>query len=83
MSPEAKGRYRALSFVNGPDLWALLEARGAFGLPLTQLVAQHLIAAVAYCHARGVMHRDIRPGEHINMQTGLCSLRTFQRMEPD
>ena len=66
-SPEAKGRYMALSFVNGPDLGALLEARGAFGLPLAQLVARHLIAAVAYCHARGVMHRDIKPGEHVNM----------------
>ena len=35
----------------------LLEKRGALGLPLARLVARHLISAVAYLHARGVMHR--------------------------
>lgn len=60
-SPQAKGRYMALSFVDGPDLGCLLEKRGALGLRLSQTIASHLIAAVAYCHARGVMHRDIKP----------------------
>ena len=56
-SERAKGRYMALSFVNGPDVGALLEERGALGLPLGQLIARHLISAVAYLHVRGVMHR--------------------------
>mmetsp|Transcript_11147 Transcript_11147/g.23803 ORF Transcript_11147/g.23803 Transcript_11147/m.23803 type:complete len:430 (-) Transcript_11147:241-1530(-) len=60
-SASAKGRYMALSYVNGPDLGELLEERGAVGLPLAQLIARDLISAVAYCHARGVMHRDIKP----------------------
>ncbi|KAL7539503.1 hypothetical protein ACHAWF_006427 [Thalassiosira exigua] len=60
-SASAKGRYMALQFVNGPDIGQLLEERGALGLPLAQLIAQHLISAVAYCHVRGVMHRDIKP----------------------
>lgn len=57
----AKGRYMALSYVQGPDLGELLEERGALGLPLAQLIARDLVSAVAYCHARGVMHRDIKP----------------------
>ena len=51
----------ALSFINGPDLGALLEERGALGLPLAQLIARDLISAVSYMHVRGVMHRDIKP----------------------
>lgn len=39
----------------------LLEKRGAVSLPLAQLIARHLISAVAYLHARGVIHRDIKP----------------------
>lgn len=60
-SDEAKGRYMALSYVNGPDIGQLLEERGALGLPLARIIARDLIAAVAYCHARGVIHRDIKP----------------------
>eukprot|EP00584_Thalassiosira_punctigera_P012474 CAMPEP_0172569714 /NCGR_PEP_ID=MMETSP1067-20121228/124705_1 /TAXON_ID=265564 ORGANISM="Thalassiosira punctigera, Strain Tpunct2005C2" /NCGR_SAMPLE_ID=MMETSP1067 /ASSEMBLY_ACC=CAM_ASM_000444 /LENGTH=403 /DNA_ID=CAMNT_0013361605 /DNA_START=49 /DNA_END=1260 /DNA_ORIENTATION=- len=60
-SPTAKGWYMALSYVDGPDLGELLEERGALGLPLAQIVARDLVSAVAYCHARGVMHRDIKP----------------------
>jgi serine/threonine protein kinase len=61
VSASAKGRYMALTYVQGPDLGELLEERGALGMPLAQLVARDLISAVAYCHVRGVMHRDIKP----------------------
>lgn len=60
-SPEASGRYMALSYVQGPDIGQLLEERGALGLPLAQLIARDLISAVAYMHVRGVMHRDLKP----------------------
>ena len=66
LPPILKGLVRGLpsktvSFINGPDLGALLEERGALGLPLAQLVARDLISAVSYMHVRGVMHRDIKP----------------------
>lgn len=61
-SPTAEGRYFALAFVNkGKDVGDLLEKRGALPISLAQLIARHLIAAVAYLHVRGVMHRDIKP----------------------
>jgi len=60
-SASAKGRFMALSYIRGPDLGELLEVRGAVCLPLAQLIARDLVSAVAYCHVRGVMHRDIKP----------------------
>lgn len=60
-SASAKGRFMALSYIQGPDLGELLEERGAVSLPLAQLIARDLVSAVAYCHVRGVMHRDIKP----------------------
>mmetsp|Transcript_21877 Transcript_21877/g.45136 ORF Transcript_21877/g.45136 Transcript_21877/m.45136 type:complete len:365 (+) Transcript_21877:158-1252(+) len=61
VSEDAKGRYMVLSFVDGPDIGELLEERGALGIPLAQLITKHVISAVAYCHTRGVLHRDIKP----------------------
>mmetsp|Transcript_1329 Transcript_1329/g.2608 ORF Transcript_1329/g.2608 Transcript_1329/m.2608 type:complete len:438 (-) Transcript_1329:58-1371(-) len=60
-SSTARGRYLALSFVQGKDVGELLEERGALAVALAQLIARHLISAVAYLHVRGVMHRDIKP----------------------
>ncbi len=59
--PNASGRYLALSYVPGKDVGQILEGRGALALPLAQLIARHLISAVAYLHVRGVMHRDVKP----------------------
>ncbi len=57
----AQGRYLALAFIKGKDVGELLDVRGALEVPLAQLIARHLISAVAYLHIRGVMHRDIKP----------------------
>ena len=60
-APNARGRYLALSFVDGKDVGELLEVRGALTISLAQMIARHLISAVAYLHVRGVMHRDVKP----------------------
>ena len=59
--PNASGRYLALSYVPGKDVGQILEVRGALALSLAQMIARHLISAIAYLHVRGVMHRDIKP----------------------
>ena len=48
--PDAKGRYMALGYVDGPDLGDVLEHGGALSLGVARLVARDLISAVAYCH---------------------------------
>lgn len=77
-SPTAKGRYMALSYVSGPDLGAVLEAGGALNLHVARMVARDLISAVAYCHVRGVMHRDIKPDNVMLTTSAPEGLRAWQ-----
>lgn len=55
-SPAARGRYMALSYVNGPDIGQLLEVRGALSISVARQVARDLISAVAYCHAVSIAY---------------------------
>ena len=63
----------ALQMARGPNLQYLVTKRGALGLPLSRLVARHLIAAVSYLHGRAVIHRDIKPTNCILENTQLAA----------
>ncbi|CAI7822003.1 unnamed protein product [Closterium sp. NIES-54] len=45
----------------GGDLLTELMRRGALSEPLAATVVRQLASAVAFCHACGIMHRDIKP----------------------
>ncbi|GJP50512.1 hypothetical protein CLOM_g9673 [Closterium sp. NIES-68] len=45
----------------GGDLLTELMRRGPLSEPLAATVVRQLASAVAFCHACGVMHRDIKP----------------------
>jgi tetratricopeptide (TPR) repeat protein/predicted Ser/Thr protein kinase len=74
---EAEGRdYIAQEYVEGRPLSELLAERR---LPLPELaeLAVPLADALAYAHERGVIHRDLKPGNVIVTPRGLAKLLDF------
>jgi hypothetical protein len=57
------GQYLVMDLVEGLDLHALLEDRGAPGLPVDEALAhaRQACEALQYVHAQQVVHRDVKP----------------------
>jgi serine/threonine protein kinase len=53
--------YFVMSFVEGESLGARLTREGACSVERTVRVLRDVADALAYAHARGVVHRDIKP----------------------
>jgi serine/threonine protein kinase len=53
--------YFVMSFVDGESLGARLAREGAWPIDQTVRVLRDVADALAYAHARGVVHRDIKP----------------------
>lgn len=60
LSPEV-GPYIAMEFLEGRTLDGILGARRVLSVPETLLVARSVGQALAHAHARGVVHRDVKP----------------------
>jgi serine/threonine-protein kinase len=53
--------YMVMEYLEGRDLRAELEARGALPLPEAMLVMIQACEAVAEAHRRNIVHRDLKP----------------------
>jgi len=53
--------YFVMSYVDGESLGARLTREGAWPIEQTVRVLRDVADALAYAHARGVVHRDIKP----------------------
>lgn len=73
--------YLAMEWVDGVDLRALLGDARARAEPLDRAVAAHVAAeiarALAYAHALGVVHCDVKPGNVLIARTGDVKLTDF------
>jgi len=59
---EAYGPYLVTELLSGRTLEGLLTARRKIGVEETRIIGLRLCDALGYAHARGVIHRDIKPG---------------------
>jgi serine/threonine protein kinase len=66
-----------LQLVRGQSLARKLEAAGRLTIPQAVTVAQAVIEALAAAHARGIVHRDVKPGNVLLSEGGQVLLTDF------
>ena len=68
---EADGRlYIAMRFVEGTDLGALLEREAPLDAPRAVRLVAQIAAALDAGHVRGLVHRDVKPGNILIAREG-------------
>jgi serine/threonine-protein kinase len=76
-SCENKRRYYAMELVDGGTLDDLLKRRGRLPWELVVEYAKQMCAGLAYAHERGVVHRDVKPGNFLLTTDGKLKLSDF------
>jgi streptogramin lyase len=75
---EAEGTlYVAMRYVEGSDLARLLAEQGALEPARAVSVCERVADALDTAHARGLVHRDVKPGNVLISQTGHVYLADF------
>lgn len=78
-SQEARGgalRWYTMPYVDGHSLREHLVKRGALPLPEALRLLRELASALAYAHAKGIIHRDFKP-ENILLSDGVAMIADF------
>ncbi|MDZ7637385.1 MAG: protein kinase [Bryobacterales bacterium] len=69
--------YIAMEFVDGPNLAELLNSSEKPTLETLVSILDQSAAALDYAHSRGVVHRDIKPGNIIVRTDGVAKIADF------
>ena len=72
-----RGAFIAMELVEGRDLKSLFDAGRRFSLEETGAVMRQLLGALQHAHDRGVVHRDIKPGNIILLEDGGVKIADF------
>jgi hypothetical protein len=70
---DSTGRYLVMELVEGTDLGVLLKKKGDPGLPLADVIeiARDACEALRYVHEQQIVHRDVKPQNLIDSQSGV------------
>jgi serine/threonine protein kinase len=69
--------YIVMEFVSGRELAELFRSGHRFTLPQALQIMAELLDALAYAHAQGVVHRDVKPANVLVDQAGHVKLADF------
>jgi serine/threonine-protein kinase len=67
----------AMQFLEGRTLSQILEAEGQLAVSQVQAIVEQVSFALDYAHARGFVHRDVKPGNVIVADDGRATLTDF------
>lgn len=74
---EDDSSYIAMEYVQGRELKSFLDNSERFPLEIIINIMSQLLDALAYSHAQGVVHRDIKPGNIILLENGKIKVTDF------
>lgn len=74
---EGNQHFYAMELVEGGTLDKLLEQQGKFSWEATIQFALQMSAGLAFAHERGVVHRDVKPGNFLITPGGKLKLSDF------
>ena len=69
--------YLVMDYVAGEDLESVLRQRGRLAPAEAVAIARGLAAALGHAHARGVVHRDVKPANVLLEASGRARLTDF------
>jgi len=75
--PAFRTEFIVMEFCEGSTLHDLLAAHGAFPEEQTKRILGQLAAALEFVHERGVVHRDLKPGNVMLTPSGQVKLMDF------
>jgi serine/threonine protein kinase len=67
----------AMQFLEGQTVSQILEAEGPLPISRVQAIIEQIASALNYAHARGFVHRDVKPSNIIVADDGRATLTDF------
>ncbi|HUN40415.1 MAG TPA: protein kinase [Acetobacteraceae bacterium] len=69
--------YIVMEYVDGPAVKSLLDRQERFGLNETLRIMTDLLTGLQFSHARGVVHRDVKPANIMLTSEGQAKIADF------
>ncbi|GFH24762.1 serine/threonine protein kinase 15, partial [Haematococcus lacustris] len=69
--------YIVMEYLNGGDCFSLLRKFGCLDEEVARLYVAEAVLALEYCHAQGIIHRDMKPDNMLISANGHVKLTDF------